>query len=249
VLKRRDGSFPTYYQDLLTSNEAIVSKQFQNELEQYEWVADQIYEDISDEELDPDDILVIFPNASTSRREYPILAQSLAKRGIPNHLAGVSTDRDTFSQANSVTVASIYRAKGNEAPIVYVVNSDWCAAGNEMIKLRNILFAAITRSRGWVRICGVGDNMAILEKEIALVRQRNFKLSFKIPTREELKNIRLINRDRTQEEKGKINKAVRNLEEIAELLDTGVWNPSAPELKRLIRIAKKLKEDGDLDAD
>ena len=51
-------------------------------------------------------------------------------------------------QSGSITVSGIFRAKGNEAPMVYIANADYCASGHEMIRLRNILFTAITRSRG-----------------------------------------------------------------------------------------------------
>ena len=33
------------------------------------------------------------------------------------------------------------------APMVYIVNAEYCAQGAEMITLRNTLFTAITRSR------------------------------------------------------------------------------------------------------
>jgi superfamily I DNA and RNA helicase len=246
TLRRKTDSFPKYFTELMTPDDAVISKKFDERVEQYEWVAEEINRNITEDELDPDDILVIFPNAYTSKQQYQTFSQSLIRRGINVHLAGVSTDRDTFTKANSITAASIYRAKGNEAPMVYVLNAEWCAIGQEMIKLRNILFTAITRSRAWVRICGVGTEMDVLEEEISKVRQNNYKLSFRIPTREELKNIRLINRDRTLQEKGKISKAVRSIKEIKELIDSGVLNPEMlPELKALIEAATKRDVTGD----
>ena len=246
ILKRKADSFPSYFKDLITPEDAVVAKRFENRIDQYEWIASEIHKNISEDEMDTDDVLVIFPNAYTSKQQFQTFNQSLTRRGLNAHLAGVSTDRDTFTRANSITAASIYRAKGNEAPMVYIVNSEWCASGLEMIRLRNVLFTAITRSRAWVRICGVGDEMEILETEIASVRENEYKLAFKVPTQDELKNIRLINRDRTVEEKGKISKAIRSIKEIKELIDSGVINPEMmPELKSLIEIAKRNESPGD----
>ncbi|MFA6101232.1 MAG: ATP-binding domain-containing protein [Victivallaceae bacterium] len=246
TLKRRTDSFPPYLMELIPPDDAIIAKKFETCIEQYEWVASEIKRNITDEELDPDDILVIFPNAYTSKQQFQAFNQSLVRRGLNVHLAGVSTDRDVFTRINSITAASIYRAKGNESPMVYVVNSEWCASGQEMIRLRNILFTAITRSRAWVRICGIGDEMGVLEQEISKVRENDYKLVFKVPTQEELKGIRLINRDRTVEEKGKISKAIKSMKEIKELIDSGVLNPDMlPELKALLDSVKSNDTTGD----
>ena len=246
ILKRKADSFPSYFKDLITPEDAVVAKRFENIIDQYEWIASEIHKNISEDEMDPDDVLVIFPNAYTSKQQFQTFNQSLTRRGLNAHLAGVSTDRDTFTRVNSITAASIYRAKGNEAPMVYIVNSEWCASGLEMIRLRNVLFTAITRSRAWIRICGVGNEMEVLETEIASVRENEYKLTFKVPTQDELKNIRLINRDRSVEEKGKITKAIQSIKEIKELIDSGVINPEMmPELKSLIEIAKRNEYPGD----
>lgn len=123
--------------------------------------------------------------------------------------------------------------------MVYIIDSDWCSIGYELIRLRNILFTAITRSRAWVRLCGVGDGMISLQQEIQKVIDNNYKLSFKIPTKDELKTIRLINRDRTDDEKNKIQKAKKSIKEIQELIDSGILSPEMmPELKFLIKASK-----------
>jgi superfamily I DNA and RNA helicase len=235
TLQRNNGSSPSYFKELIEPEDAVVVKNFDDPVAQYEWVAKEIHRNISEEGLDPDDILIIFPDAYFSRQQFQVLSQSLIRMGLNAHLAGVSTSRDTFFQKNSITAASIYRAKGNEAPMVYIVNSDWCAFGQEMIRLRNVLFTAITRSRAWVRICGVGNGMTLLEEEISSVRDKGYKLSFKIPTQEKLQEIRLINRDRTPKEKAEISDVLKTLKKIEELIDSGTLNPNVePKLKNLI---------------
>jgi superfamily I DNA and RNA helicase len=239
TMRRKTDSFPSYFQEHISPEDSVISKCFQSNIDQYEWVAEEIQRNVKEEELDLDDILVIFPNAYSSQKQFQLFNQSLIRRGLNAHLAGISTDRDTFSRVNSITAASIYRAKGNEAPMVYVVNAEWCAIGHELIRLRNVLFTSITRSRAWVRICGIGNGMDLLQYEISKIRGNNYKLSFKIPTKDELQSIRLINRDRTDIEKAKITKAKKSIKEIKDLIDAGILNPEMiPELKSLIDSTK-----------
>ncbi|WP_078596320.1 DEAD/DEAH box helicase [Evansella clarkii] len=242
-LKRKDESSPSYFDELVGASEAIEVKSFSNVQEQYYWVAQQIENDIQNEELDYDDILVIFPDAYYSRSEYMDFRKYLLAKNIESLLAGVTTDRDTFRVDDIVTCANIFRAKGNEAPKVYIVNSEHCATGTEMIKLRNTLFTAITRSRAWVKICGVGNNMKIIESEVNKCIHRDYKLVFKIPTLEELERMQLIHGDRSEEEKKIINQAALNLSEIIELVEKGIVDPSTvPELEALINTLKSRKD-------
>lgn len=236
TLKRRNESYPSFFPDLLNVDDAISVQKFQNEIEQYEWLANEIKKNIRDDELDPDDILIILPDAYTAKKKYPDVSDALLRHGINSHLAGVSSMRDIFAIPGSVTVSGIYRAKGNEAAMVYIINADYCVEESEIIKKRNTLFTAITRSRAWVRICGIGDGMDALLDEIRSVKSNGYVLSFHIPSQKELSRIRLINRDRTSEEKEKIKKAQKSIDDLSLALDDGSILPEdLPKLKELIR--------------
>ncbi|MBW4620274.1 MAG: pentapeptide repeat-containing protein [Cyanosarcina radialis HA8281-LM2] len=56
----------------------------------------------------------------------------------------------------SITVSRIHRAKGNEAEMVYIVGLDNVAKNESNITLRNQLFVALTRSKAWVKLSGIG---------------------------------------------------------------------------------------------
>lgn len=234
-LARKEDSYPKYFTKLLTPESAVKVMSFDEVLVQYQWVADEIERNISEDELDPDDILVIFPEAYYSKDQYMAFRQFLLKKNIDSILAGVNADRDTFKVENCVTCSSIYRAKGNEAPMVYIVNAEYCAQGAEMITLRNILFTAITRSRAWVRICGVSPEMDIIKEEAQKCINNNYVLEFRVPTPEELEKMRLIHRDRTDEEKKKIRDAAKAIKNIIELIDKGELDfTDLPELNTLM---------------
>lgn len=242
VLARGPRSYPKFFEDLLTPAEAVQSQGFSTKDEQYAWIADQVAKNLQDDELDADDILIVLPEPITQQDEYYSLRRHLDSRSIPSSLAGVTNDRDQFTQTGIVTVSGIYRAKGNEAPMVYIANSDFCVVGHELIRQRNILFTAITRSRAWVRLCGSGLNMETLQKEIAAVVNAGYKLAFRVPTQEQLKAMRRINRDHTAEERSQIRKAKKNLEEVLDLVKRGVISPD--EIPQLLEILKAMQDKG-----
>ena len=248
VLKRKEESTPEYFEELIEPTESIQAKCFESREEQYKWIADQIMSNIEIDELDPDDILVVFPDAYRANREYIEFRKFLTRLNINSLLAGVDTDRDTFRISNYVSCSSIFRAKGNEAPMVYIVNADHCAEGYELIKLRNTLFTAITRSRAWVRICGVGIEMGLIMEEIQKCVGKEYCLDFKLPTRKALESIRRINRERTQEEVKKLNVAQSSVKKLIEGFEKGELDPELlPELEALLKVYRKSKVNDEYD--
>jgi superfamily I DNA and RNA helicase len=221
VLERAQKSYPSYLNELLSPDDAVGRMVFRNRIDQAEWVAEQIRINLGNDELEPDDILVILPNALTARREASVLIEALSRRKIPAHLAGVTTSRDEIFNKRSIALANIHRAKGNEAPMVYVLSSQVCLEGYGLIGLRNTLFTAITRSRAWVRLCGWGPSMEKLTVEIDEVIKRKFRLEFPIPTRQELEKLRTIHRERTASELERIKKAEMGLEKFLEAVQRG----------------------------
>ncbi len=63
---------------------------------------------------------------------------------------------DRFWCEGGVTVCRIHRAKGNEADMVYLVGFDCIAKDESNLSLRNQLFVALTRSKGWLKLSGTG---------------------------------------------------------------------------------------------
>ena len=234
-LKRKPSATPRYFSELISKEDAIFTKTFKDVYEEYDWVAQEIKKNIIEDELDPDDILVIFPDAYRAKTQYSHFRDTLLNHGINSCLAGVNIDRDTFKVEGAITCSSIYRAKGNEAPMVYILNSEYCACGTEMITLRNTLFTAITRSRAWVRICGVSPVMEILSTEIDKCISSSYELSFKIPTKDELDKMRLIHRDRTDSERKELKETQIALQKLTQSLRKGELDPSSiPEIAALL---------------
>lgn len=166
--------------------------------------------------------MIIHPNALTARDKFGLARYKLYEEGINSNLAGVTISPDDFSQDDSVTFTSIFRAKGNEAPMVYVINADYCAQGMGLATKRNILFTAMTRTKAWLRVLGVGPSMQILEDEFQEVKRNDFSLSFVYPTEEQRQHLRIVNRDVSDKDKRRIQVRRKSLENLIKDLDEGV---------------------------
>jgi len=234
TVKRREGSYPDFFNTFLKDDDAVIAQRFASATEQYECIASEIEKNINEDELDPDDIMIILPDAYGAKSEYHEIELSLIRRNIKSHLAGVSSQRDVFTVPGSVAVSGIFRAKGNEAPMVYISNANFCAQGIEMISLRNTLFTAITRSRAWVRIFGIGKAMDRLIEEMAQVQRNHYSLHFHIPTQEELSRIRMIYRERSPEEKERMLKIEKDIERIQKLIKQKTLTPKLAEKLKLL---------------
>ena len=83
-----------------------------------------------------------------------------------------------FIEEGSVTLSTVYKAKGNEAAIVYVMGTQVFEQGKNRRSMRNKIFTAFTRAKGWLKISGVDIEDGQLWREIVQVINDNFTLKF-----------------------------------------------------------------------
>ncbi|MFD4416038.1 DEAD/DEAH box helicase [Streptomyces sp. NPDC058476] len=243
TLERAESSSPAYFRELLTPDDAVIMEKFSSQAAQDIWVAQQIKKNLAEDELEHDDILIVLPDVYRAKSRAPRLMQTLLEHGIPSHLVGVGTSVDEVFKRDSVALAHIYRAKGNEAPMVYVVDAQYANSDHQVVTRRNTLFIAITRSRAWVRIVGWGERMDAVSAEIDMVRDKNFQLGFTIPSREELDQLRHLHRDRSDDDHAAVQKAKDGLQAFLEAYETDQIDfYDLPPAMRT-RLVMKLKED------
>lgn len=229
-----DGSMVTLARTPATSPEFLEAPKevdhliefivFKSEAEQASWLVDAIQKNITDDELNYDDIIVINPNPLTTVSQVARPRQMLFEREIQSHVAGVDTSSDVFfaSGNDSVAFTGIFRAKGNEAGMVYVMNGQDCFSSfGTTARIRNQLFTAITRSKAWVKVLGYGKGMEGLVKEFKKVSEADFQLKFTYPDEETRKHLNVINRDLTQAQKSKIRGAQSTLGALLEDISRG----------------------------
>lgn len=195
-LARSADSSPLFLESHTPLEDIVRFKSFDTQLDQAKWIATQVKKDLEKEGLRHSDIVVVNTNPRTARRNLSVVRSQLHDRGIQSHIAGVDTNPDVFHQEQSITCTGIYRAKGNEAAMVYVIDADECYSGTaNLAHLRNCLFTAITRSKAWVRVTGVGANMKELRKEFKQIQDNDFSLRFRYPTLEEQQALKVVHRD------------------------------------------------------
>ena len=79
TLSRSVDATPNYFRELLSANQVIINGTFEDVTTQYAFVANEIRKNIVEDELDPDDILVIFPSALYAKSQYQEFAKHLSR--------------------------------------------------------------------------------------------------------------------------------------------------------------------------
>ena len=235
-LERTEKSSPSFMSAHAEFSEPIKIKVLSDSEAQADWIASEIKRLLDEEGLLHTDIMVIHPNPQTAKSAFKPIQRALTRAGIENHLAGAAFNDDFFIEG-SICLTHIFRAKGNETACVFLVNSQYCAAGGELIKRRNALFTAITRARAWVFVCGWGDLMAALEQEYEKVRADQFRLKFRWPSPAALEQMRRLHRELTEAEKRERKRAEKSAQELMAALASGNMEPDDldPELRDRLR--------------
>lgn len=224
VFQRRAEASPSFLEQHSSVEDLIQFVMFDSEAEQSDWVAKEILRNIREDELRHDDIIVINPDPLTTRKNVGLIRRKLLDNGIRSHLAGVDTKPDIFFQSDreSITFTGIFRAKGNEAGMVYIINAQDChSQGFNLATLRNRLFTAITRSKAWVRVLGVGSGMEHLIDEFNQLKAHQFTLNFRYPTQEERKELVIVHRDMTEADARKIKAKKEGINQFLDAFERG----------------------------
>lgn len=227
-LERTADTSPDFLEMHSPVDDLIQFHTFATREEQDAWLVEQISQNVSTDSLLPEDILVINPDPLRTRKVVGEARSALFQKGINSSIAGVSNSPDVFFEPDVVTFTGIFRAKGNEAAMVYIINADDCFHSDYpayLTMIRNRLFTAITRSKAWVRVLGVGEPMAGLASEFERIKQHQFRLDFLYPTAEKKAELRVVNRDLTRAERGRVDKKLTDLAGVLQALESGDMRP------------------------
>lgn len=228
VLERTTETSPRFLEEHSDIDDLVQFIKFDDEAQQNAWLVGQIQSNLNEDELRHDDIIVIHSDPRTARGVIGPIRRQLFEAGVQTHLAGVDTDADVFFRPDtpSVTFTGIYRAKGNEAGMVYVINAQDCNdSGTGLASLRNRLFTAITRSKAWVRIIGYGPRMQGLIDEFSALKQRGFVLDFTYPDDALLGKLRIVHRDLSPQERQRLGKTKSKFADLMNDLKSGKVHP------------------------
>lgn len=228
VLERTDETSPSFLEQDFDVTDLVQFEKFTDETQQNEWLVEQIQRNLNEDELRHDDIIIIHPDPLSARRRTGPIRKRLFDAGVQTHLAGVDTNTDVFfrTDTSSVTFTGIYRAKGNEAGMVYVINAQDCnQPGTNLASLRNRLFTAITRSKAWVRVIGWGPRMQDLIDEFSELARRDYSLDFTYPDDAVLRKLRIVHRDLSAREQQRLERHRRGIVDVIHALESGELRP------------------------
>lgn len=157
------------------------------------WIAEQTLSFINGG-LQPEDIIIISLDDKASKSYFRKMSSLLSTMNVAtNNITADPYNEPPFSIQGKVTLSTVYRAKGNEAAVVFACGVD--AVSTSSRSGRNKLFTAFTRTKAWLRVCGVGANAASIAKEIQVAAKEFPNLTFVMP---DLKRIDTIQRDLNQ---------------------------------------------------
>ena len=190
---------------------------------QIDILIEKIINDLESQHLIDTDLMIIDMDSIGHEENKINLQKVILDKELQNkfniHLAGASSPEDFFrpnSTPISIVYTSINRAKGNEAYQVYIVNAQKCVNTFSVMRDRNSLFTAITRSKGWVTVLGYGLGMDNLKKEFDTIKKNQFKLHFdKYPTDEEIKDLVRNNQDIAEREQSALDRARKVIKDIS----------------------------------
>jgi len=180
--------------------------------------------------MEPHDLMAIAIDDRAAKTYLSELASRLAGLGIEcNNIIADRFSEPPFLIEGKVTLSTVYRAKGNEAAVVAVLGCDAVPLNSRTG--RNRLFTAFTRTKGWLRVTGLGSDFAALHTEIEKAFSLAPELRFTMPDPEEIETIQrdLAERDarllRAREEMEKVKEELGLTDEdLANLLSRGRRN-------------------------
>jgi superfamily I DNA and RNA helicase len=88
--------------------------------------------------------------------------------------------KDVFRAVGAVTITSVFRAKGSEASLIYVYGFEDVSGNTDVVRKRNRAFTAMTRTRGWLVLTGIGHAKELFQ-EIDAILEKIGCVSFIVP--------------------------------------------------------------------
>jgi len=194
TLMRPDGNSPNPVPALWESD-VIEFKRFDSRQEELDEVARMVRHNIEHDGLNPSRDILIIAVGENSWQLRKKMADTLPQHGVDCYTPQAlelnvsnprypNTDPNCFWKEGGVTVSRIHRAKGNEAAVVYIIGVDQVAREEANPRMRNQLFVALTRSKGWVHLSGTGKYDMYDEIEKVIEAGTIIEFSFSRPSRD-----------------------------------------------------------------
>ncbi len=175
----------------IAESELLKEAFFENSIHEYDSVAKEITRLIIKEKFSPEQIIVISLANANTKEIFIRLRQMLEKEKIKSITPGFVEASSSFQEKGYVTLTTPFRAKGNEADVVFVIDAQ-NVISKYSFRGRNAIFVSITRSRGWTYISGSGPNTQALQDEIQKIKTDYPQFKFTFPSEEDIMRRRIV---------------------------------------------------------
>ncbi|MGB8347065.1 MAG: hypothetical protein WCD86_19415, partial [Ktedonobacteraceae bacterium] len=196
VILRPEENSPNRIYDLYDKQKLVTTSIFSERGSELQWIAESIKRDIQEEGVSPKQIVVISLDTSNAKSYLTTLQRHLLSLGVGSTIPGFIDDSSAFAEEGKVTLSTIYRAKGNEAAIVYILSFDSLYDYLEGVGNRNGAFASITRSKAWVRLTGTGNKMELAKREVDTILSDIPRFKFIFPDMKDIRHLDTENSNR-----------------------------------------------------
>ena len=232
IIERPAFNTPSYTNDNFSEG-SIRYKCFSNIDEECKTIAKSISYDITEENLLPEDICVICLDKKSVSDYFIKIEKHLNKNDIKSfNLLNTNGGNLSFTREKCVTLTTVNKAKGNEKGAVYICGADYIFMNPNNVVLRDMLFTAMTRTKGWLAISGCSDDFDKCIHELKVLKDKHFELHFIQPSDTETKTIENYSREQT----GIYEDFGKNIERLKQ---TGLSNDDIlKQLQRLLRNEK-----------
>ena len=196
--------------------EIEMPQSFQLEAEEYAAAATKMLDLIQFEDIMPKDIMIIDLDERYVGQDHAhfskIFREELQKRNMKDHDIRINlVDKNNPVRVkieNAIPYTTIYRAKGNEANLVFILNCNSISLSFRNSTARNKIFTAMTRAKWQVWL--YGKDMEDYSHELTQVKTNDYMLKFNYPTEEQRKAIKILG-DKEVKFENKLNSATEIL--------------------------------------
>lgn len=240
VLHRPEANSPNRVEQVYSGEDDLVTVSvFESRDQELRDVARRVAADVRNQGVPPERILVISLDSLRAKEYLAQVQQVLLESDIASVIPGLIDDSDAFAEPNRVTLSTVFRAKGNEAPVVYIISCDSLIDYVHGFKMRNNAFTSISRSKGWVRISGTGSKMHEAKKEIDAILADVPRFRFEFPNMAAI----LRNLDQTVAvRKRAVRTARQSIEELSRVDEGALLELPPEQVEALLRRLKSVRE-------
>jgi superfamily I DNA and RNA helicase len=202
--------------DLEAKNQLFNVAEFNDKLKELDYIVSCIKQLIDEENVPAEEIIVINLDTKKAKSDFAFLRNMLNQADIDATTPGFIEGAHVFKEKGKITLTTPFRAKGNEANIVFIMNCQRVNTGYSL-QSRNSFFVSVTRSRGWVYATGTGEKMGALIEEVNLIKADYPKFKFDFPNKVAMGRARRM-LDLSEQEIRKTTSAIETLKDQPELL-------------------------------